>query len=811
MQLSDERPGPASSSLTLPCDESLLSEAWTQTDSLSIPVTFDLGTQTDLPDQFGNLVEARSPPDKTAPDEDSRWSSFEPPKKGAFITPNPAYSSSSELEKREIEISKFAKAKDERCNMAKPGVSDFNYSSNDAEVGGRSRSPLVTPLTVKVQSGGGLLDSGQHPVKPCSTSEWQGHAVDDVIEGTVKNDASRELTEHVNSYRDQGNAEMRDGHPSYSSSATADLPFQGESVIADDFPRLTDQVGRYHGVATSSFNASSENYKEREASLVGAMSLTGSQGTKSRNKGLLPERSRNASGGRFLGLKGGRKDPSFCNMSPNYKFDKLLTNWENNGAKPKKVRHGAFDASQITKEDKESDFFGIKPFFLARHTDDSSITTTTDDMWNMENFNERLSNNFPRYNRSCYFTDEQSYQGGYTFPTTTFHSKDPEVSAGSQCLRTTPISTTYGSSDSTLPFWGLPLPAPPLLSFPCDGPERLQNFSSHNPNTGIVPPHVVSNGDMLLAQTSSSPERRGVTNLPTNSEIHLERNFNMQDVNGNAASSANSTSTTQGLISPETEISAVRERATREHQERETKTVTNVERARPVPGGLLNNNSSVSNDDSLAALERRVAEACSLVERTLKEREEREKTMKERERRKKEERAMREQQERERRERQAREAREAEHRNESGEGISTSSGEERPSQNTVVPESPQWLCEHYQRLCRVKFPCCGKFYPCHRCHNNSGRRNDNSKAKEAFYVECSVCKYQQEVSISITLSNIYNCGNAKFLFIGERHAAPSCKLDKVEFVGCKIHIISEVLLYGYFCSQQIVLAIHLQV
>ena len=807
MQLSDERPGPASSPLTLPSEESLLSEAWTQTDSLSIPVTFDLGTQTDLPDQFGNLIEARSPPDKTAPGDDSRWSSFEPPKKGAFITTNPAYSSSSELEKRENEISKFAKAKDERCNMAKPGVSDFNYSSKDAEVGERSRSPLVTPLTVKVQSGGGLLDSGQHPVKPCSTSEWQGHAVDDVIDGTVKNDASREVTEHVNSYRDQGNAEMRDGHPSYSSSAPADLPFQGESVIADDSPRHTDRVGRYHGVATSSFDASSENHREREASLVGAMSLTGSQGTKTRNKGHLPERSRNANGGRFLGLKGGRQDPSFSNMSPNYKLDELLFNWEENGAKPKKVRQGEFDASQITKEEKESDFFGIKPSFLARHTDDSSITTTTDAMWNMENSNERLSNNFSKNNRSCYLTDEQSYQGDNTFPT--FHSKDPEVSGGSQGLRTTPISTTYGSSDSILPVWSLKLPAPPLLSLPCDGSERRQNFSSNDSKTGAVPPHVVSNGDMLLAQTPYSPrQRRGVTNLHTDPEVQWERNFNMQDANGNAAS--NATSTTQGLISPGTGISALTERATRERQELATKTVANVDNSRPVPPGLLNSNSSVSNDDSLAALERRVAEACSLVERTLKEREEREKKMKERERRKKEERAMREQQERERRERQTREAREAEHRNESREGISTSSGEESPSQNTVVPESPQWLCEHYQRLCRVKFPCCGKFYPCHRCHNNSGCRNDNSKAKEAFYVECSVCKYQQEVSISLTLLNIYNCGNAKFRFIDERHAAPSYKLDKVEFVGCKIRIISEVLLDGYFCSQKIVFAIHLQ-
>ena len=162
--------------------------------------------------------------------------------------------------------------------------------------------------------------------------------------------------------------------------------------------------------------------------------------------------------------------------------------------------------------------------------------------------------------------------------------------------------------------------------------------------------------------------------------------------------------------------------------------------------GLLNSNSNTSADESLALLEQRVAEACSLVEKTLKERQEREKSMKETEQKRKDKRARKQQLARERKEREAREARETELRNERVEGNSTSGGQETPLQDSASAGVQQWLCEHYQRLCRVKFSCCGKFFPCHRCHNNSGCPNDNSKAREACSVECSVCSHQQEVN-----------------------------------------------------------------
>ena len=159
--------------------------------------------------------------------------------------------------------------------------------------------------------------------------------------------------------------------------------------------------------------------------------------------------------------------------------------------------------------------------------------------------------------------------------------------------------------------------------------------------------------------------------------------------------------------------------------------------------GLLNSNSNTFADESLAVLEQRVAEACCLVQKTLKERQEREKSMKETERKRKEEWARKEQLARERKEREAREARETELMNERVERNSRSGGQETPSQDSAPAEVRQWLCEHYQRLCRVKFSCCGKFFP---CHNNSGCPNDNSKAREACSVECSVCSHQQEVN-----------------------------------------------------------------
>ena len=183
-------------------------------------------------------------------------------------------------------------------------------------------------------------------------------------------------------------------------------------------------------------------------------------------------------------------------------------------------------------------------------------------------------------------------------------------------------------------------------------------------------------------------------------------------------------------------------------------------------------------DPSLVSLEKQVAE----IDRILKEREERIKKQKEaaqrhrntrerrqreaRERKEREEREMREQEERERREREQREMREREEREtrereerENRERMERELKERREGETTVreyrtveeslpLQETPQWQCEHYQRRCSVKFPCCGVFYPCHRCHNLSGMcPADDRKAHHATHVKCGNCGREEEVSI----------------------------------------------------------------
>ncbi len=148
-----------------------------------------------------------------------------------------------------------------------------------------------------------------------------------------------------------------------------------------------------------------------------------------------------------------------------------------------------------------------------------------------------------------------------------------------------------------------------------------------------------------------------------------------------------------------------------------------------------------SEDNSLVALARTVAEACAVVERVLKEREERTKRQREAAQRQREIREQREREARERREREERERRERAER-EAREREDVAAEERAP-----VQESPMWQCEHYQRRCSVRFPCCGVFYPCHRCHNGSGGCDaDDKKANQATHVKCASCGHEEEVS-----------------------------------------------------------------
>ena len=63
-----------------------------------------------------------------------------------------------------------------------------------------------------------------------------------------------------------------------------------------------------------------------------------------------------------------------------------------------------------------------------------------------------------------------------------------------------------------------------------------------------------------------------------------------------------------------------------------------------------------------------------------------------------------------------------------------------------VQETPRPVCSHYQRRCLVRFPCCGKFYPCHRCHNESKDcSDDKARASNATHIRCNICYHEQVV------------------------------------------------------------------
>ena len=204
-------------------------------------------------------------------------------------------------------------------------------------------------------------------------------------------------------------------------------------------------------------------------------------------------------------------------------------------------------------------------------------------------------------------------------------------------------------------------------------------------------------------------------------------------------------------------------------------------------------------DPSLVSLEKQVVE----IDRVLKEREERTKKQREaaqrhrdtrekkqreaRERKEREERERREQEERERREREQREMREREEREmrereergkrermerelkERRERETTEREERIAEESLSLQETPQWQCEHYQRRCSVKFPCCGVFYPCHRCHNLSATcPADDRKAHHATHVKCGNCGHEEEVCIfcileilryrrSLVLKKLWRC------------------------------------------------------
>ena len=90
---------------------------------------------------------------------------------------------------------------------------------------------------------------------------------------------------------------------------------------------------------------------------------------------------------------------------------------------------------------------------------------------------------------------------------------------------------------------------------------------------------------------------------------------------------------------------------------------------------------------------------------------------------------------------------------------STQDNEETDRQHipTPVQETPRPVCSHYQRRCLVRFPCCEKFYPCHRCHNESKDcSNDQARATNATHIRCTICYHEQVVRCKFLLYSLYS-------------------------------------------------------
>ena len=70
---------------------------------------------------------------------------------------------------------------------------------------------------------------------------------------------------------------------------------------------------------------------------------------------------------------------------------------------------------------------------------------------------------------------------------------------------------------------------------------------------------------------------------------------------------------------------------------------------------------------------------------------------------------------------------------------------ERQPMATLIQESPRPVCSHFLRRCLVRFPCCGKFFPCHLCHNKSDCTEYQAKAIDATHIRCTICHNEQVV------------------------------------------------------------------
>ena len=410
------------------------------------------------------------------------------------------------------------------------------------------------------------------------------------------------------------------------------------------------------------------------------------------------------------------------------------TNWDRLGARPKQPQHSL--VAERPREPLVSATDGLAANFLARHTQDKALqdslyqsTGTPSPVFSENSHGTSYVDGYaPEPNRAT------TYCGGLSFPAET----DPHGRKENPFLSALSEEFDRGRREGNFSYEHLydnttHADAP-------DGP-----FDSHFGEGNFSRFRNCSSKSTISAVNSHTFQSGFVENIHVLARNNHHELVKDQSVLPGSCSASNSepTNTTQQNWSIPSRVSVVRPSGcttTFEDACLAQGSTPDTSFLEPRYGDADSYRSSVwnnrdfgtdsveSSDNSLLALERRVAEASALVERVLREREEREQFGREIERK---EQLIREQRAKERREKEERELREAEN---------------WPQQQEAINARSQWLCEHYQRHCRVRFPCCTQFYPCHRCHNISKAcDNEEAKACHATHLKCSHCQEEQEV------------------------------------------------------------------
>ena len=390
------------------------------------------------------------------------------------------------------------------------------------------------------------------------------------------------------------------------------------------------------------------------------------------------------------------------------------TNWERLGARPKQPQHSL--AAEQLREPLVSATDGLAADFLARHTQDKTLqdsfyqsTGTPSPVFSENSQGTSYVDGYaPEPNRAT------AYFGGLSFPAETDphrRKENPFSSVFREEFDRNCIEGDYShehlyndTSDT---------PDGPFYSPLGEGNlSRFRNYSSRSTTSAVNSHHEEVQDPSVLPDScsafNSEPTNTTQQHWSIPGRVSMVRPSGCMTTFEDACLAQGSTHDTSILEPRYGDADSYR-------------------------SSMLNNrdfgtDSVESSDNSLLALERRVAEASALVERVLREREEREQFGREIERK---EQLIREQRAKEKREREERELREAEN---------------WPQQQEAITARSQWLCEHYQRHCKVRFPCCTQFYPCHRCHNISNAcENEEAKAFHATHLKCSHCQEEQEV------------------------------------------------------------------